>query len=447
MTYNIIQGNSAEVLKQYPDNYFDSVVCDPPYGINFLGKDWDSNTGEEEVYRQCYRVLKPGGHLLAFSAARTYHHLAMSVERSGFEIRDQIMWVYGSGFPKSQDVGRQIDKSLGFKGKQGPLKRGAERMIAAQDQNGDTHSTDGWTGKNLRPYITLPESEEAKRWSGWGNALKPAHEPIVVAQKPMKQALYKNVQEWGVGALNIDACRVGDEAIYINKLEEWSGFGQISRPNYTQSMSVGRFPANLIHDGSQEVVELFPDNCGNAAQATRTKSGETGTGNSLTRYKNAGEDNGYYDGLGSAARFFYCAKVSRGERHIGLEAPEPVKDNSPANVRDHPEWDPSIGTNAHRLAQKIREKSDGPKGNNHPTVKPVDLMRYLIKLVTPPNSRVLDPFCGSGSTGMAAVELGHEFVGIELDPRYCDIARRRIQGWIDQLDPITRSPLFGERNV
>lgn len=425
MKWEIINGNSAEMLKNYPDNYFDSVVTDPPYGINFLGKSWDSNVGEEEVYRECLRVLKPGGHLLAFSAARTYHHLAMTVERVGFEIRDQIMWIYGSGFPKSQDVGRQIDKSLGFKGKQGPLKRGAERMIAAQDENGDTRSTDGWTGKNLRPYITLPESEEAKRWSGWGNALKPAHEPIVVAQKPMKTALYKNVQEWGTGAFNIDRCRVGDDS--------------------TQ----GRFPANVIHDGSDEVVDMFPN---------------------------------------SADRFFYTAKVSRNERHVGLELPEPIKFNNPANVRDHPDWDPSIGTNAHRLAQKIRAKQEAARfcytakvsrnernvgcenieplnishdgrdkhienpyqrhdsvaSNNHPTVKPVALMRYLVKLVTPPRGRVLDPFNGSGSTGMAAVELGHEYLGIEMDPRYCEISRSRITGWIDQLDPITRSPLFGD---
>lgn len=399
MTYNVIQGNSAEVLKQYPDNYFDSVICDPPYGINFLGKDWDSNTGEEEVYRQCYRVLKPGGHLLAFSAARTYHHLAMSVERSGFEIRDQIMWVYGSGFPKSQDVGRQIQKSLGVK---------ETKRIKTHDLRSNA-LMDGKGQAELDQVIAT--DPEAKRWSGWGNALKPAHEPIVVAQKPMKQALYKNVQEWGVGALNIDACRVGD------------------------SESIGRFPANLIHDGSQEVVELFPDNCGNAAQATRTKSGETGTGNSLTRYKNAGEDNGYYDGLGSAARFFYCAKVSRGERNIGCEDSGALF----SGVK-------SGGGDANDARRAIVNNPD-LKHNNHPTVKPVDLMRYLVKLVTPANSRVLDPFCGSGSTGMAAVELGHEFVGIELDPRYCDIARRRIQGWIDQLDPITRSPLFGERNV
>lgn len=357
MTYNVIQGNSAEVLKQYPDNYFDSVVCDPPYGINFLGKDWDSNIGEEEVYRQCYRVLKPGGHLLAFSAARTYHHLAMSVERSGFEIRDQIMWVYGSGFPKSQDVGRQIQKSLGVK---------ETKRIKTHDLRSNA-LMDGKGQAELDQVIAT--DPEAKRWSGWGNALKPAHEPIVVAQKPMKHALYKNVQEWGVGALNIDACRVGD------------------------SESIGRFPANLVHDGSQKVVELFPED---------------------------------------SQRFFYCAKVSRGERNIGCEDVEPK--NMSYDGRD-------------KHIENPYQRHNSIVANNHPTVKPVDLMRYLIKLVTPANSRVLDPFCGSGSTGMAAVELGHEFVGIELDPRYCDIARRRIQGWIDQLDPITRSPLFGERNV
>ena len=405
MTYNVIQGNSAEVLKQYPDNYFDSVVCDPPYGINFLGKDWDSNTGEEEVYRQCYRVLKPGGHLLAFSAARTYHHLAMSVERSGFEIRDQIMWVYGSGFPKSQDVGRQIQKSLGVK---------ETKRIKTHDLRSNA-LMDGKGQAELDQVIAT--DPEAKRWSGWGNALKPSHEPIVVAQKPMKQALYKNVQEWGVGALNIDACRVGD------------------------SESIGRFPANLIHDGSQEVVELFPDSNGAGGSIPDTKV--SGYGEFSGRGKSTYTPNNRTpvdSGSGSAARFFYCAKVSRGERNIGCEDVEPTYKEA-ANFRPN-------------HMEKAQNGEDGnpfgrykPIQNNHPTVKPVDLMRYLIKLVTPSNSRVLDPFCGSGSTGMAAVELGHEFVGIELDPRYCDIARRRIQGWIDQLDPITRSPLFGERNV
>lgn len=312
MNFKIINGNSATVLQSYPDNHFDSIVCDPPYGINFLGKDWDKNTGEEEVYRQCLRVLKPGGYLLAFSAARTYHHLAMAVERSGFQIRDQIMWVYGTGFPKSQDVGKQIQKM---------------KQVIASD-----------------PI--------AKYWSGYGSALKPAHEPIVLAQKPMTQSLYKNVLEHSVGALNIDGCKVGDG---------------------------GRYPANFIHDGSDV-------------------------------------------GLGSASRFFYCAKVSRSERNIGCEDVEPQYKEA-ANFRPN------------HLEKALNGQDGNPYGryrpinNNHPTVKPVELMKYLIKLVTPPRGHVLDPFAGSGSTGMAAVELQHQFTGIELDRKYCEIATKRITAW------------------
>jgi site-specific DNA-methyltransferase (adenine-specific) len=427
LQYQLINGNSAEELKKFPDNHFDSVVTDPPYGINFLGKDWDTNTGEEEVYRQCLRVLKPGGHLIAFSAARTYHHLAMAVERSGFEIRDQIMWVYGSGFPKSQDIGRQIDKAAGKKGIKGPLKRGAERMINATDVSGNRDNTDGvWANEvNREPHIILPESDAAKQWSGWGTNLKPAHEPCVLAQKPFKDAIYKNVQKWGVGAINVDACRVEYGAnenidlaprkagVGVKKLATSFSYGvestqeELKQDGFMAAASpLGRFPANFIHDGSTEVVQHMPDN---------------------------------------SQRFFYSAKVSRAERHIGHE--EEISKHgrlSPKSMFGSSQEDgDNLDGNDTRVNMRNNNPDKKPLGiNNHPTVKPVALMKYLVTLITPPGGKVLDPFNGSGSTGMACAELGMDYTGIDLDPNYIAISERRIEAWYAKTHPQTPNP-FG----
>lgn len=424
MTYEIITGNNIQVLKTLPDNSIDSIVTDPPYGINFLNKSWDADTGSIETYKQCFRVLKPGGHILAFSAARTYHHLARAIEQSGFEIRDQIMWIYGSGFPKSQDIGRQIHKRQHGKldkqrfDPQIMIKEGEYYKHPQSDKlyrqlpdiNGD-RLKDSYTHDK---YGVIYEEvlNANNEWSGWGTNLKPAHEPIVMARKPISEKnIADNCMKHGTGALNIDATRV--EGLTEKELN-WTpqrqhttaaiGIGG-AQAGHVQEMfnQLGRFPANVIHDGSDEVVNMFPDKCGNAAKATRTKDSITGTGASLTRNKHAGEDNGIYDGLGSAARFFYCPKVSR------------------------------------------KERSAGDSENNHPTVKPVELMKYLIKLVTPPGGTVLDPFNGSGSTGMAAVELGHNYIGIDLDPNYVQISLKRIAAWQEQHKPTTYQTLFNEQ--
>jgi site-specific DNA-methyltransferase (adenine-specific) len=340
MKYDIINGNNIDVLKTFPNNYFDSIVTDPPYGINFLGKEWDNNVGTLETYKECLRVLKPGGHILAFSAARTYHHLAMVIEEAGFEIRDQIMWIYATGFPKSNDIGKNNN---------------------------------------------LPE------WQGWGTQLKPAHEPICMARKPLEDSVYKNVQNYGTGAINIDACRVPCEPrtipVYSNDDKtDNTMFGLNSKVQHERvETTTGRFPANIIHDGSDEVVKLFPNSLGAGGSTPKTKVrgyGEFGGGSSTYT---SGERKQFDSGSGSAARFFYSTKVTKKERMID---------------------------------------------NDHPTVKPVELMKYLIKLVTPKNGIVLDPFNGSGSTGMAAVSLGHEYVGIELESRYCEISKKRIQAYV-----------------
>lgn len=389
MTWQVINGNSAEILKTYPDNTFDCVVTDPPYGINFLGKSWDSNTGEREVYEQCLRVLKPGGHLLAFSAARTYHHLAMTVETVGFEIRDQIMWIYGSGFPKSQDVGKQIDK-----------------------KNKTTDS----------------------EYTGWGTQLKPAHEPIVMARKPVIGSIRENVLEHGTGAINIDATRVGDDIMPIGAHEQTKNlFAPNKKSAYSEKTNIGRFPANVMHDGSDEVISLFPDSNGSGGSTPNTKVtgyGKLGGGSSTY----TPNDRTTHDsGSGSAARFFYCPKASSKERHIGHDKP-------PAMFGD---VQGCYGPDGKRMAEGLDKRGGG---NNHPTVKPIELMKYLIKLVTPPNGHILDPFNGSGSTGCAAVELGFDYTGIELDPNYVEIANKRISHWESECKPkTTYNNLFEEK--
>jgi site-specific DNA-methyltransferase (adenine-specific) len=378
MKYEILQGDNRDTLKTIPDNSIDAIITDPPYGIDFLGKSWDANTGALDTYRECLRVLKPGGHILAFSAARTYHHLAVTLEQAGFEIRDQIMWIYSSGFPKSQDVGKSIDRAAGKK----DPNYGTDKASVVTTAEHRTESTyvrckicnKGLNGNTAKDCDKDPcglkynyQTEEGKTWSGWGTALKPAHEPIALARKPMKQTVAKNVQTWGTGAINIDATRIsydgptdkpvphGGKARQHKDNPGWmstTGHKIIENPEINE---IGRFPSNVI--GS------IPD------------------------YQ----------------KYFYCPKVSRKERHMGF--PE---DNT---------------------------------GNNHPTVKPIELMKYLIKLITPAGGTVLDPFNGSGSTGCAAVELGHPYIGCELDPAYVEISRKRIEAWIRQ-DPITASGLF-----
>ena len=323
MKYQILQGDNRDTLKTLADNSIDAIVTDPPYGIDFLGKSWDANTGALETYQECLRVLKPGGHILAFSAARTYHYLAVTLEQAGFEIRDQIMWIYSSGFPKSQDIGKQLDKK-----------------------------------------------EIANDWAGWGSALKPAHEPIALARKPMKGSIKDNCLKWGTGAINIDATRIPyadqkDIETYLNNKR-----GPMERGNDENGKNIRMFNGETGFKAVKREVTVEED----LPELGRFPSNVVG------------EIEEEYQ------KYFYCPKVSRRERHTGFEDPD-------------------------------------TQGNNHPTVKPVELMKYLIKLVTPPGGVVLDPFNGSGSTGCAAVELGFEYIGCELDPAYVEITNKRIDAW------------------
>lgn len=347
------------MLFEIASNSVDAIVTDPPYGLSFMGKKWDYDVPSVEVWAECLRVLKPGGHLLAFAGTRTQHRMAVRIEDAGFEIRDMIAWVYGSGFPKSLDVSKAIDKA-------GGTVIGLARSGVLREATTDT----------------------AARWQGWGTALKPALEPITVARKPLgEKTVAANVLAHGTGALNIDGCRVGSTKnvpASVSRKAQANCYGRFAESGETQGVgghdpNLGRWPANLIHDGSDEVLQQFPDSAGSGAARTLKRGKRDGEGWGM-----ADEPGQLRDaGAGSAARFFYCAKAS---------------------------------------------KSDRGADNNHPTVKPTDLMRYLCRLVTPPGGVVLDPFMGSGSTGKAAVAEGFRFIGIERDEHYFEVARSRIEG-------------------
>lgn len=568
--YKIHNGNSLEVLKTFDENSIDSIVCDPPYELGFMNKKWDSSgiAYNVELWKECLRVLKPGGHLLAFSGSRTYHRMAVAIEDAGFDIRDQIMWVYGclsedtdivtpngitsykevkigdlvlcydkdsgeysylpieeiyeydikdtayritsdftdqivsrnhrclverngrevfgfaeecsekevvpfiemeytsitdiqhsttlatitpfeyegkvwcvkvptgsfvavrngkafptgnSGFPKSHDVSKAIDK-----------KAGAEREITGVVKRFKSDLTDanGLMKQNKEDHlhnITAPATEEAKQWEGWGTALKPAHEPICLARKPFDATVAENVILHGTGAINIDGCRVEiseNDDPRLGGKGEWKTDkaaknvyeGGYSGDNISSS-PLGRFPANFIHDGSDEVVSLFPDtapskSANRGLQHSSRHGGLADAGGNIKE----GTDTirGHNDNGGSAARFFYCAKASKKDRDEGLDGFEE-------------RVNPKLCDTGYESPMRMDGKPCAKSRNHHPTVKPTTLMQYLCRLITPPNGIVLDPFMGSGSTGKAAMYEGFKFIGIDLDSEYCQIAKARIE--------------------
>ena len=514
MTFEIHHGMCLDVLKTFPDNSFDSIVTDPPYGISFMGKKWDYDVPSVEEWAECLRVLKPGGHLLAFAGTRTQHRMAVRIEDAGFEIRDMIAWVYGSGFPKSLNVSKAIDKDAG-----------AERETVKAGTRSDAS-------------ITAPATEDAKKWDGWGTALKPAMEPITVARKPLTGTVAANVLEWGTGAINIDGCRVEptgesrervSEASQDRRYTEAGGTNFAALPGPRGGAPEGRWPANLIHDGSGEVVERFPESNGSGSarvlnRGTRRDEEGWGMGDHPGELRDGG--------TGSAARFFHCAHMEDQEwlealspaliaednlclqnlaeciaqsdvvtsvlpvgnqlsvsiapstsvtpkqsRQIASSAIETIKriasgyllarrpekhtrmhevvsavvSQTPTGIMtitiNHSEFVGSAGSITFNITQKNSEvggkdcvllrgdrfiycakasKSDRGEGNDHPTVKPTELMRYLCRLVTPPGGKTLDPWVGSGSTGKAAILEGFDFTGIERDIGSVETARRRI---------------------
>jgi site-specific DNA-methyltransferase (adenine-specific) len=418
MSYQIHHGDNREVLKNLADNSIDSVVTDPPYELGFMGKSWDA-TGvaySVELWQEVMRVLKPGGHLLAFSGSRTYHRMAVAIEDAGFEIRDQIMWIYGSGFPKSHDVSKGVDKQAGAE---------RERMVPqSRKQSSVAIAATGLRADGWSPQVKEGTTAEAKQWQGWGTALKPAHEPIVVARKPLIGTVAANVLTYGTGGLNIDASRVGSEIVSTHHAPKGTFAG--GEPNRGSDTSTyqnhtGRWPANVIHDGSDEVVELFPTNAGGGHWAKTKVTGYGEFGGGKSEYFGQGEK----DGKGSAARFFYCAKASKRDRNEGLDLEKfPLRHYTVAN---------KMGGETDSMLTGSGNPRDSRKQNHHPTVKPTELMRYLCRLVTPPGGIVLDPFMGSGSTGKGAMYEGFEFVGIELTDEYLPIAKARIEFAIEEM--------------
>ena len=386
----------------------DAVVCDPPYGLSFMGKDWDHGVPGVAFWSAALRVAKPGAHLLAFGGTRTFHRLAVAIEDAGWEIRDTVMWVYGSGFPKSHDVGKGIDKAAGAE------REVVGNRMADDIRGGNMHAAN--RGERHFIDITAPATDAAKQWDGWGTALKPAWEPIIVARKPLEGTVTANVLAHGTGALNIDGCRVGTSeslnggAYAAAGTERDDGWGMQRGGAGEYQQPTGRWPANLIHDGSDEVLAGFPVNAGAFAPVRR---GHSGKSNGIYGdFAQKGDDGASYRGdTGSAARFFYCAKASKADRDEGCEGMRGRFAPTMGNGIGGKEHDPETAT---------------PKHNHHPTVKPTALMRYLCKLVTPPAGTVLDPFMGSGSTGKAAVLEGFGFIGIEQDADYIAIARARI---------------------
>lgn len=417
-------GDCREVMAGMPDNSVDSVVCDPPYELGFMGKSWDASgiAYDAAMWAEALRVLKPGGHLLAFSGSRTYHRMTCAIEDAGFEVRDQIMWVYGSGFPKSLDVSKAIDKAAGATREVVGLSRFASRR---PNGTGGVHSV-GIAGDG--GSTTAPATPDAHQWQGFGTALKPAHEPICVARKPLSEkTVAANVLKWGTGALNVDGCRVaagaGDYAHPGNSgiEDKRAVYGKFANGNQSEPHTAGRWPANLIHDGSEEVVAGFPDGAPAKAARTGKRGGSSWHGNVGFGTPEA-IGNWPADQGGSAARFFYCAKASKRDREAGLED---MALHQPTHGKGHEKGGLQVSN------------SINPKANIHPTVKPTDLMRYLCRLVTPPGGTVLDPFTGSGSTGRGAVLEGFQFIGIEMTPEYHAIAGKRIADALADTDLLT----------
>jgi site-specific DNA-methyltransferase (adenine-specific) len=430
--HKINQANIKDWAKNYEGPLFDGILCDPPYELGFMGKSWDSSgiAFDKDMWADLLRILKPGGHLLAFSGSRTYHRMAVAIEDAGFEIRDMIEYIYGSGFPKSLNIGKAVDKI-----------QGNEREVIGDNPNARNvkRSPDS---AYARPVDTIPDadmkilSKGTSPYEGYGTALKPAHEPCVLARKPIEGTVANNVLKHGTGGLNIDGSRVG----YVDDKDKILGQSartserhgnnqvQVSGDRSDRQHITGRFPANLIHDGSDEVVGLFPDT-GKSSASNRglQHTGRHGGLADIGRNIKAGTDTirGHNDNGGSAARFFYTAKASKSERNAGLEGFE--------------EKATLIGAAGHKINPMTGlPVVDVPRANHHPTVKPLSLTKYLANLIKPPSGgRLLVPFSGSGSEMIGALQAGWEYVeGVELTEEYIPIAEARIKYWTKESEQL-----------
>ena len=459
----LLNGDCIEQMQKLKDEgkQIDSVVTDPPYHLTsiverygkdgsapakdkdglyqrqargFMGKEWDGGdiAFRTDTWKLAYDLLKPGGYLLAFSASRNYHRMAVAIEDAGFEIRDQIMWIYGSGFPKSHNIGKAVDAIEKF-GRSDPKALRETRM---GDHYEPTGQEDWSKGRMFSADVErIPdddhEHEVTNKWKGWGTALKPAHEPIVMARKPVSEkSVATNVLKHGTGAINIDGCRIqgndtgGERKITTRKsrdennvwTDENSGMKQ-EENHFADADPKGRYPANVMHDGSDVVQDIFPQTSKSVStKRTRQTVGMFGMPNDATPE---------YDDEGTAARYFYCPKTSAEERNRGLESftAKPMAWGNQAKAelkRGNLDFkgNQGDGSKHNKVAMRL---------NTHPTVKPQELMKYLCRLVTPKGGVVLDPFMGSGSTGMAAKDEGFDFIGIEKEQEYFEIAEARIK--------------------
>jgi site-specific DNA-methyltransferase (adenine-specific) len=393
-----------------------------------------------EIWKECLRVLKPGGHLLSFGGSRTYHRMAVAIEDAGFEVRDQIMWVYGSGFPKSHNIGKAIDKI-----------QGNEREVVGEMRAGKTAlgQGSGWNEHENKTEIEITKGQSD--WEGWGTALKPAHEPICMARKPLSEkSIALNVLKHGTGGINIDDCRIESEVrttpVHSEDVKDDNTMFGLHKTIQHERVETteGRFPANIMFD--EEAGKILDEQSGERGNGWKKNYGkEDYTGlqySSSTQqciFGGGYSGNNTYSDTGGASRFFYCPKVSKKERNAGMEHEVGVfhqrprrEDGTIIYKETHPEeWKEAMD----KLPRKDKtskaaaeEKLQNQKGNIHPTVKPIALMEYLIKLVTPKGGIVLEPFMGSGSTGIAAKNLGMSFIGIEREEEYFEIAKQRIKG-------------------
>ena len=412
--YKLYHGSMLDMLEVIEPNSVDAIITDPPYELNFMNRSWD-NSGiafQKETWQKCYDVLKPGGHLLAFGGSRTFHRIAVAIEDAGFEIRDIIMWLYGSAMPKGINIGLAIDKRNGVDNRTGNIRTDGKATL------GNIYE---WA--NGKPDTKEYEERKAQNeWIGYNSQLKPAYEPIIVARKPVEESIVDNVIKYGVGGLNIDECRVGTENVSIHNAPKGTfAGGEYGRGSDTSSYrdSVGRFPANVIltYDETdyEEVCGGMPYTKGNGSEPNYEKSNSENRVYVQGKNKNWHKSGVHFDDEGSAARYFYCAKATKFDRDEGLDSFEEQK---------------SIRINAPREKE---EDKFSPKKNTHVAVKPTSLMRYLVRLVSPKGATILDCFNGSGSTGKAVMLENKEFkkdykyIGIELTDEYLPISKARIE--------------------
>lgn len=419
--YKLYHGSMLDMLEVIEPNSIDAILTDPPYELNFMSKEWD-NSGiafQKETWQKCYDVLKPGGHLLAFGGSRTFWKIAAAINEAGFEIRDTIMWLYGSGFPKSMNIGLAIDKRNGVDNRTGNIRTDGKATL------GDIYE---WA--NGRPDTKEYEERKAQNeWDGWGTCLKPAYEPILVCRKPVEESIVDNVIKYGVGGLNIDECRVEtQDDLYRKPCENGSIYSQQEKQYTTGSMNdsckLGRFPANVIltYDETdyEEVCGGMPYTKGNGSEPNYEKSNSENRVYVEGKNKTWHKSGAHFDDEGSAARYFYCAKATKFDRDEGLNEFKTLE-ISDGCKRSNAETSNKFGS-GERFGKNI-----------HPTVKPISLMRYLVRLVSPKGATILDCFNGSGSTGKAVMlenkefKKNYKYIGIELTDEYLPIAKARIE--------------------